>query len=130
MRLIKRKDARRRTDKLPEESAATLSLGVRARACASSERSKQKNHFISTFLSRCHKTGKCINKPKGVEGGGIIKRRARSHRWRAVSSSPDSGGGVLCLCSVRVSCRCVWLIGAEVRQRGCGHLLIIGWKLL
>jgi len=34
------------------------------------------------------------------------------------------------LCSVRVSCRCVWLIGAEVRKQGCGHLLIIGWKLL
>lgn len=29
----------------------------------------------------------------------------------------------------RVSCRCVWLIGAEVRKQGCGHLLIIGWEI-
>lgn len=36
----------------------------------------------------------------------------------------------LALCSVRDSYRCVWLIGAEVSTRGCGHPLIIGWKLL
>ena len=119
--------------------------------CVRGAQNKRTIFFLSTFLSRWKKkkVGKGINKPprkkkikkmkikiKNVsykrneeEGGG----GGKSQMGLGVSSPLDPGA-VLCvcpgLCSVRVSCRCVWLIGAEVRKQGCGHLLIIGWKLL
>lgn len=108
--------------RLPEER--------RASACAF-RALKTKGPSLSTFLSRQQKVGKCVNKAKGV----LEKKERRiDHIGRLGISSPLDPGGCIVrlpgLCSVRVSCRCVWLIGAEVRKRGCGHLLIIGWKLL
>lgn len=109
---------------------------------------------MSTFLRRrCQKekVGKCVNKKppsqkKGVSGGEGEKWQHGGRGGVCVffffffffssfpsSPPPDPKPCIVRLAalrSARVSCRCVWLIGAEVRKQGCGHLLIIGWKLL
>lgn len=87
-------------------------------------RSKQKDHFTD-FLGRLEKVQE--NRQK-------VSIKARGRMENAEGKVFPLGRGCIMwlpsLCSVRVSCRCVWLIGAEVRKLGCGHLLIIGWKLL